>query len=47
VAGVATLTKCPKCRRTYLVFGKPCRSTVVWICPRCKRGRNLPGDQSD
>jgi ribosomal protein L37AE/L43A len=40
---MAILAKCSKCRRSYLVLGQHFRTmTKVWICPRCKRGRNLP-----
>ena len=35
------LTKCSKCRRSYTVIGQRARTTMTWICPRCKRSRNL------
>lgn len=37
------LASCSRCRRTYMVLGPHSRTIVpVWICPRCKRRRNLP-----
>lgn len=38
-----TAAQCSQCQRTYVVIGphSPILGTV-WICPRCKRGRNLP-----
>ncbi len=35
------LAKCSKCRRSYTVIGQRARTTMTWICPRCKRSRNL------
>ncbi len=35
------LSKCSKCRRSYTVIGQRARTTMTWICPRCKRSRNL------
>jgi transposase-like protein len=35
------LTKCSKCRRSYTVIGQRAHTTMTWICPRCKRSRNL------
>ncbi len=35
------LSKCSKCRRSYTVIGQRARTTMMWICPRCKRSRNL------
>lgn len=38
-----TIAKCARCQRTYMVVGpRSGMMTVEWICPRCKRGRNLP-----
>ncbi len=37
------LAKCSRCRRTYMVVGPHSGvMTFEWICPRCKRARNLP-----
>ncbi len=35
------LAKCSKCRRSYTVIGQRARTSMTWICPRCKRSRNL------
>jgi transposase-like protein len=40
------LTKCSKCRRSYTVIGQRARTTMTWICPRCKRSRNLTRQES-
>ena len=38
-----TVAQCAKCQRTYMVVGPHSPTTMDnWICPRCKRGRNLP-----
>ncbi len=40
---MAFLAKCSRCQRPYMVIGPQSRTLMaVWICPRCKRGRNLP-----
>lgn len=40
-----TLANCSRCERTYMVIGPhPPGQRDVWICPRCKRARNLPND---
>jgi transposase-like protein len=40
---MAIITKCSTCPRTYVVLGQHSRTMkAMWICPRCKRGRNLP-----
>lgn len=36
------LAKCLNCRLTYMVLGKGSNTIMRWICPRCKRRRNLP-----
>ncbi len=40
------LAKCSKCRRSYTVIGQRARTTMTWICPRCKRSRNLTRQES-
>jgi len=40
------LAKCSKCRRSYTVIGQRARTTMTWICPRCKRSRNLTRQQN-
>ena len=40
------LAKCSKCSRSYTVIGQRARRAMLWICPRCKRGRNLPHGES-
>ncbi len=38
-----TVAHCSKCLRTYMVVGPHSPKTMNdWICPRCKRVRNLP-----
>ncbi len=38
-----TVAHCSKCLRTYMVVGPHSPTSVDdWICPRCKRVRNLP-----
>ncbi len=38
-----TVAQCAKCQRTYMVVGPHYPKTMNdWICPRCKRVRNLP-----
>ncbi len=40
-----SVAHCSRCERTYIVIGPPSPGQRdVWICPRCKRGRNLPLD---
>lgn len=40
-----TVANCSRCERTYMVIGPhPSGQRDVWICPRCKRARNLPLD---
>jgi transposase-like protein len=43
---VPILTKCSTCPRSYTVVGQRARKTATWICPRCKRSRNLPRQES-
>ena len=40
------LAKCSTCPRTYTVIGQRAPKKATWICTRCKRGRNLPGQES-
>ena len=40
---MAVLSKCSRYQRPYMVIGSHSRTLMaMWICPRCKRGRNLP-----
>ena len=39
---MASLNQCDRCRRRYVVIGQRNGKLLIWICPRCKKARNLP-----
>lgn len=36
------IAKCVTCQLTYTILYKGSTILAQWICPRCKRSRNLP-----
>jgi len=37
-----TVNRCAQCRRRYLVIGLQHTKPAHWICPVCKKAKNLP-----
>jgi len=37
-----TLNRCAQCRRRYVVIGLQHKKQLAWLCPNCKKSKNLP-----
>ncbi len=37
-----TLNRCYQCRRRYFVIGLQYTKHSPWLCPNCKKAKNLP-----